>query len=143
MKKIILSLILSIFCLGLAGIASADDATNTATTTPTFDPVCMQNAIEKRDTALIVGIDAYVAAIKTALTARKDALKAAWLITDKTQRRSALKTAWKNFRTARDQARKDWKSAKRTAWKTFYADRKACGKVTSEDWTTSGVDNNI
>lgn len=67
MKKIILSFVLIVFCLGLAGI------------------------------------DAYVAAIKTALTARKDALKAAWLITDKTQRRSALKTAWKNFRTVRGQ----------------------------------------
>ncbi len=100
------------------------DATSTP---PRFDAVCMQTAVDKRDSAIISAWDVYSAAVKSALSARKDALKSAWGITDAKERRAAIKKAWADFSSAVRQARKDFNSARKSAWKTFMADRRACG----------------
>ena len=95
-------------------------------TAATVDVPCIQNAVDKRDTAISDGVDAYAAAVKTSLSTRKDALKAAWALTDKTQRTAAIKAAWSAFAGTWKKASMAMKSAKNDAWKTFGSDAKTC-----------------
>lgn len=102
---------------------------------------CMQTAVEKRDNALIAGVDAYHTSVRKALEVRRDALKAAWGVTDRKDRREALQAAWKTYKESRGAAAKALKSAKRAAWEQFKMDRKGCsGAGYSEDRTGPGVD---
>jgi len=108
------------------------------------DITCIKNAIEKRDNAVISALNIFNSSVSLALTARKDALKAAWDLTDKAQRKEALKTAWGNYKTSLKDARTALREAKKTIWKQFYTDRKACGKaVSGEDNSSEGTDANI
>lgn len=90
------------------------------------DSACMQNAVEKRDSAIISAVDAYAGTVKTALQTRKDALKAAWAITDKAQRNAALKAAWAAFNGTWKNARQALSEQRKAAWSAFKADAKAC-----------------
>ncbi|NCO23351.1 hypothetical protein COW09_01635 [bacterium (Candidatus Moisslbacteria) CG12_big_fil_rev_8_21_14_0_65_36_11] len=106
-----------------------------------LDPVCMQNAVEKRDSAIITASDAYYTTVKASLENRKSALKTAWSITDRKERRSALKTAWTNFTKTKKTATITWRKAKSSAWKQFKLDLRACGSTAaSDDYTSEGAD---
>lgn len=112
--------------------------------TKNLDPACMQIAVDKRETAIIAGVDAYSVTARSALSARKDALKTAWGIADVRERRMALKKVWRDFKFTSEKARKDFKSAKRTVWDQFNKDRKACGSSgASDDPTNVSADNNL
>lgn len=109
-----------------------------------LDSACMQAAVDKRETAIIAGVDAYSATVRLALSARKDALKVAWGIADAKERRMVLKKVWKDFKVTSEKARKDFKLAKRAAWDQFNRDRKACGSSgASDDPTNVSADNNL
>ncbi len=54
-------------------------------------------------------------ALITALTTRKDALIAAWALTEKASRNNAIQAAWTAYRSAR---KSTWKTYKDTARKT-------------------------
>jgi len=139
MKKILLTL--ACFSLLVVGAIVLADSTSTATTSViTADATCMKNAIEKRDTTIISSFDIYQASVKSALEARKTALKAAWDLNDKAQRKAAIKAAWKNYRDSVKLARSTLNAAKKAAWKQYVVDRKACKSVGMEDSTGSGVD---
>lgn len=110
----------------------------------TVDITCIKNAIEKRDNAVISALNIFNSSVSLALAARKDALKAAWDLTDKAQRKEALKTAWENYKKSLKDARTILREAKKTTWKQFYTDRKACGKtISTEDNSAEGADANI
>ena len=157
MKKFIATGAATVIALSLAIPAFAEDAMSSSTTTGTtssamhsegekmmkqdkmmkktpvtVDVTCMQNAVEKRDTAIMAGVDAYSAAVKTALMTRKDALKAAWALTDKTQRNAALKTAWTAFEGTWKKASAAMKTARNGAWTAFKTDSKACKQTGAE-----------
>lgn len=132
MKKILLATLL------LAPIAAfAQTSTSTATTTPvvtgtttpatTTQVMCIQNALEKRENALITGHDAFNTAIKTALQNRLANLKDAWAQTDKKIKQTKKTAAWKTFRNETQAAHTGMKTARQGAWRTFDADMKACG----------------
>ena len=110
---------------------------------PNVDATCMANAIDKRETAIIAAVDSYNAAVKSALSTRKDALKAAWAQTDKGKRKSALKAAWDSFKGTWKNAAATLKNSREAAWKQFQTDVKACKTDTSDDSTTSAVDSQI
>lgn len=141
---------LAIGVLGGATLVYAQTPTPSAIPTPTVssrptpktvDLVCMQTAVEKRDNAIIAAADAYYATVKIALTTRRDALKAAFGITDKTQRRTTIRNAWNTYKSAHRKAKSTLTSTKNAAWRQFNTDRKACGPgAASEDATPSGVD---
>lgn len=110
----------------------------------TIDIACVRNAIEKRDTAVIAAVDAYATAVKSALSTRKDAEKAAWNLTDRTARRTALKAAQMTYRNSVRAARKAFRDARNSAWKQFRTDRKACGgSAGSEELGSQGLDENL
>lgn len=91
------------------------------------DGACMSTAIEVRDSAEIAQLDTRNAAIKTALTARKDALKAAWALTDVTAKSAALKKAGEEYRAATKAVEKTLRTAKRASSIAFNTSRKLCG----------------
>ncbi len=165
-KKLFSALILISFLAGLAPTALAKN--ETIAPTPSAPPAsaspgpsskakdlfknnkkvvdiaCMQQAIEKRDTAIISGLDAYYAVTEASLQTRKETMKTAWAITDVKERRTALKDAWKTYRETIKIARNSFKTAKKSAWQQFYADRKTCGTAgTSDDPANSSVDNTL
>jgi len=133
MKKIIFLIILALF-VALPVYA--------LTPKPPIDYNCMQNAVEKRDGAIITAWDKYTASVKSALEARKSALKSAWTITEKTERISAIRTAWANYKSSIKTTRQTWAKERKATWQTWKTDAKTC-KGNAEDKTTESVDNTL
>lgn len=98
------------------------------------DLVCMQTAVEKRDNAIIAGLDTYYTNVKAALVARRDALKAAWGMTDRKARQEAIRKAWNDFKGTWKKERRALDIARKKAWKEFNKDKRACnGQGEGED----------
>ena len=127
MKKT--SIVLGFLSLAvLPVLASAQVATSTTRTALSPTKVtCVQNAIEKRDSAIIAGHNTFNTSITGALTARKDALKSAWALTDRAAMKTAKKTAWVNFSTSQKSAHDSMRSVRKSSWSTFNTDMRACG----------------
>lgn len=105
------------------------------------DLVCMQTAVEKRDNAIIAGLDTYYTNVKAALVARRDALKAAWGMTDRKARQEAIRKAWNDFKGTWKKERRALDIARKKAWKEFNKDKRACnGQGEGED---QGNDSNL
>ena len=109
-------------------LASAQVATSTSGNLPSTAKVtCVQNAIEKRDSAIIAGHNTFNTSITGALTSRKDALKSAWALTDRSAMKTAKKTAWANFSTSQKSAHDSMRSVRKSSWNTFSSEMRACG----------------
>lgn len=119
---------------------AAESATTAETNTVV---VCVQAAIESRDTAVSASVDTYAAAAKSALSVRKDALKAAWALAKKAERREAIKTAWKTYKKAVKTARQTFKESRKTAWNTFKTAMQTCKPAKTQDSTNQSVDNSL
>lgn len=121
----------------LAPLATFAQATSTNPTTASATSTqitCMQNALEKRENALISAHDTYGAAVKTALTNRLTGLKSSWTMSEKKDRITKREATYKSFRTEMQAANSTLRNVKNTAWKTFQADAKVCGiKGTGEN----------
>ena len=109
---------------------------------PATDLVCIQNAVTKRDNAVISAWDKFTPAVRTALVARRDALVVAWAKTDRQERRTAIRSAWDAYRKAVKDARATLKSDRKAAWEQYGIDRKAC-KVNKKDDTGSMEHDNL
>lgn len=105
-------------------------------------PACMQAAIDKRDNAIMASWTSFGTAGTSALTTRRDALKAAWNLTDRKERAKATAAAWSAFKTASRDARKTFNDGRRGAWKQFYTDRKAC-RAQGDDNSSEGMDSQL
>lgn len=104
------------------------------------DLVCMQTAVEKRDNAVIGAMDTFYNNVKTALTARRDAVKAAWGVADRDARKDAIRKAWKDFKGTWKSEKKALKKAKKVAWKQFKADKSTCGGEGEGEGESEGND---
>lgn len=99
-----------------------------ASSTPsTLNVTCIQNAVEKRDSAIIVAHNAFNTSITNALTVRKDALKTAWAKPTRQERTSARKAVYETFKNSQKSAHNTLRSVRKSSWNTFDADMKACG----------------
>ncbi len=123
--------------------ANANANTNTVVAKPAVDLACVAAAVDKRDMAMIAAWDKYSAAIKTALSARKDALKAAWALTDKKARNEAIRKAWNAYRDSVKAAKKTFRDERTAAWKQFRTDRRACGVREGTADEGQGQDSNL
>lgn len=149
-KSLVAILIVPMFALlALPGLAEEQTPPNNPPAANTPNPqglACAQTAVEKRDNAIISAFDTFSASAKAALQSRKDALKAAWAITDRKARRAAIKKAWNDFTAAIKTARKTLNSARKAAWTQYAKDLKDCrsrGTVTTEDYGTQGLEANL
>lgn len=163
MKKLIAVLVMA-FLLGGAGLALADENENNAknllknslkatgvekkdkktTSTPRIKPelnvVCIQNATDLRESAIIASFEKKSGAIKTALNDRKIALKDAWSKPTARERWVARAAAWKKFRAAVEAARKIYRDETKAAWKEYYKARVRCN-AKNENEEAHGTDN--
>jgi hypothetical protein len=118
-----------------APLATFAQATTTATTTTvgatttsatSTQIICMQNALEKRENALITAHDAFAASVKTAIQNRLTGLKASWEL-DRKARITKREATYKAFRTEMQTAHTAIRNTKNSTWKVYQADAKACG----------------
>jgi len=149
MKKLLILLLMALFGLGVVASTFAQNQSNFNTNVnrpavKTFDPVCVQNAIEKRDSAIIDAWDVYSAKVKSALETRKNELKAAWGKTDNKEKKKAIRAAWEKYRKSVRDARRALNDAKKAAWKQYRTDAKACKNVPRElESKGEGADANL
>ncbi len=126
----------------IAPLSTFAQATTTASTTATSTGatstqiLCMQNALDKRENALITGHDTYNTGVKAALTNRLTGLKASWGLADRKLRIEKRLATYKAFRTEMQAANTVLRNTKNSSWKNFQADAKVCGiKGTGESPT--------
>lgn len=122
-KTITTLMIASMLATGVASAQSTTTASTTATSTTNTKGICVATAVNKRDTAMIVAHDAFSAAVKAALTARKDSLVAAWTNGTKETRAAA----WTKFKTDMKNAHNKMRTDRKAAWSTFETEAKNCG----------------
>lgn len=118
----------------------------TASASPIPANTCMTTAVDTRDTAIIAAWDAYTPAVRAILVARKNALKAAWLLTGRKARRVAIHVAWSDYKNALHSARRIFRTGKSDAWTKFRTDRLACQEQNGQsqsDSNGSGIDENL
>lgn len=142
MKKFLASGVAGILSLSFAMPAFAAPVKPEIKKAATVDVACMQAAIEKRDTAIVTSLTSFTSALTASLQTRKDALKAAWALTDATQRNNAIKAAWAAFNGTWKKGREALNTGKKTAWKTFRTDAKTC-KQPEADSSGEQADGNL
>lgn len=123
MKKLAISLVSLVWMLG--GVAPALAVSDSDTLT-TDQQTCMQNAVTKREDALIAGFDVWAASIKTARTTLKTDLVAAWGKSTIGEVKTARKNAWAKWKDSRKSATKTLSDVKKATWDAFKTDNKAC-----------------
>ncbi len=96
------------------------------------DPVCLQNAVEKRETSLISALTTQHSAVIAAHMVRKDAIKEALLLPTKKEVNDARNLANKNFESAIKKARTEMKTTREAVWPAFRTEAKACGHIEME-----------
>jgi hypothetical protein len=112
--------------------ASSTRATSTPKIVTPATISCVQNAIEKRETTLIAGHNAFNTSVTGALTARKDGLKSAYALADREAAKAGKKTVWNAFGTSTKAAHDTMRTVRKTAWNTFNTDMRACGVAHEE-----------
>ncbi len=136
MKKLSASLISGALALSLAGSAFAVEGTVDTSATlkvkAQVDNVCVQTAVDARESSLITAWGTYNTAMTVAYTARKTALHDAWGKTDAKERRAAVKAAWDAFAKVKKVAVRGWNDTRKGVWKTFRTAAKACKGASAE-----------
>ena len=129
---------------GPESIRSENETRTMTSPKPTPNLACMQDAVGKRETAIMTSVDAFHSSVSAALTARKTSLIAVWTITDRTVRNTAIKTAVATYRTSLASARTAFRTARKSAWAIFTVDRRACGLPSNaHDSANAGLDATI
>lgn len=88
---------------------------------------CIQSAVEKRENALVVAIDAHSTTLKTALTTRGTDLKAAWGISNNKQRQAAINAAWSKYNRSAKTINENLRKARNQNWQMYELSRRKCG----------------
>ena len=109
-----------------------------STRTPAF-MACMQNAVTKRDDAIIAAVTVHQTKLLDALKVREQSLVAAWGMADEQASNAARKTAWRTFHAGADSAKAALKDSKDAAWKQFSFDRQNCGAPLADKASSDSV----
>lgn len=96
------------------------------------DVLCLQNAIEKRDSTLIAGLNTENASLVAAMTARKDSLKSAISLSSSAQIQAARKNSESSFKTSVKSAHEAMKGTRTSSWSIYKTEAKACGSTAIE-----------
>ena len=125
-KRYLFLLILAVALF--TGVSYLYAQTTSTSTLPAsqWDPTCIQNAVEKRDSTIMAAFDKFYTTMKQALETRKTALKESWAKPTKAERKTAVKAAWKTFKKTSSETRLTFKKEKKAAWRQYTQDRNAC-----------------
>ncbi|WP_143053027.1 hypothetical protein [Nitrosovibrio tenuis] len=104
-----------------------------------IDVLCIQSAIDTRDTTLANMVSDWSSSTKNALEARRDALKGSWSISDYKTRRLAQRKAWSDYRKVLRSANTTKTKERSRTWKKFEHDRRQCEGAYSPEMTTGST----
>ena len=82
---------------------------------------------------IITAADTNAAAVKSALTARRDGLKALYAAGRTEGHKDERKAIWSAFSSSTKSAMSDMRSSRKSAWATFETDMRACGVKNSNE----------
>lgn len=125
--------------LVIAGAVFAQSGT--VATEQTSNASCVKTAVQKRESAVAVAVDAFSAAFKSALLNRANAVSAALDITNKKSRKNAMKNTTQTFRKEKKAARKTFDASRKSSWEVFRADMKNCGEAPIDEHGNEREDN--
>jgi hypothetical protein len=145
-KTIIIMLVLSFLLIGINVFAqgkekenklikpflekhSTTTSTSTPSTTPSIvlpDPVCVANAINTRETAIISALTTKNNGIITALGVRQTALVQATNATSLKDMKKQINKAKNDFNKTRNALVKTYRQQAQSAWNTFRTTKKQC-----------------
>lgn len=109
-----------------------------------LDAQCMVDAVEKRDNAILTGMDSSYSTQRNLIVVRGRDLKNAWMISDRQERRAEIARIWNKYRADIKYMQRRSNIMKTNVWKQFMVDRKACGTyATADDYAGVGVDNSL
>lgn len=139
MKKILFSLILSAFVLSAASVVVAAETKGRAKSPArALDTVCVQNAIDKREAALLAAFDTRYTSTRVTIQKRNEAQKMAWQMAEAKDRKTALKKVWVDNSASMGKVMREWQGNRAASWRQFNTDRRACGPTAAaEDGNTS------
>lgn len=126
--------------LGLRGDVALETTSKVRKPEQKIDLVCVQNAITKREDAVMTSIDTATTALKNAMTTRKTSLVAAWKIENRNDRNVAIKASWSTFKTSIRDINATRRTSVKNAWSTFKTERHACGPNAGEPKESQGID---
>ena len=92
---------------------------STGAAAASVDLACMSAAIDVRESAIITARTNFHTKIMTALSTRREGLKAVFAIANNADRKVAIKTAWKVFAKAIADARVQYKVEVQAAWNVY------------------------
>lgn len=126
-------------------LTDAEVAAKVAEAKKNLDTECIANAVEKRDNAILAGMDSYASTIRNLVVVRGRDLKNAWLqFSDRTARKAEIARVWNKYRTDIKYMSRQSNTLRTNAWKQYTIDRKACGVyATSDDYTSVGTDSSL
>jgi len=110
-----------------------------------LDAQCIASAVEKRDNAILAGMDSSYATQRNLVVVRERDLKNAWLqISDRRARRAEIARVWNKYRKDIKYMSRQSRTLKNNSWKQFTNNRKACGVyAASDDYTSVGTDSSL
>lgn len=121
-----------------ASAVFAQSGTNTTEQMPNAS--CAKAAVQKRDAAMAVAVDAFSTTFKSALIGRTNTVSAALDATNKKSRKNTMKNATQVFREGKKSARKTFDASRKSIWNTFRADMKSCGGTEADEHGNVGED---
>ncbi len=101
--------------------------------------MCVQTAVDARETAVAEAFSQFVPVLVSALSARKAALHQAWGTSDADARRAARKLAWENYYTESKKAHATLREARVAIWNIFREESKKCGVPVVEQLRSLGT----
>jgi uncharacterized Zn finger protein len=119
-------------------------ATSTNNQNKVLDKNCLQAKIIERNNKIQTALDQYLDAIKSAFSAKKEALSTIWTNSTKTEKeiRVDIKTIYSNFLKAKKDAKMNYVSTTKAAWKEFKETAKTqCNAINTGE--TSSYDLNF
>lgn len=115
--------------LKMRGSDKASSTPKVRNASSTVDRTCMSTAVVARENSVASAWTTFNTDIIAALTDRKNALIAAWNMTDTKTRNTAIESAWKEWKTEKKSATTELKSDRKAAWDTFKNTAKSSCKV--------------
>jgi hypothetical protein len=110
-----------------------------------LDTQCIANAVEKRDNAILAGMDSGYSTQRNLIVVRERDLRNAWLqFPDRKLRRAEILRIWTKYRADVRYMQRQSTILKTNTWKQYALDRKTCGTyATSDDYTNVSVDSGL
>jgi hypothetical protein len=128
MEKKILTIVLSIVFLIVLMTISVSATTTTASSSKqnTYNATCMQNAVIKRESAIMSAYQNFISQLVGEFQIRSASLISAYGLIDSKERKEAVKEAWKVYTISYRASTKEMTNTRDAIWRAFNSDKALC-----------------